>query len=84
MAAAALAALVTGALYDRAGPRTLLVLPPLVAAVQGAGALGGGAVVGALYGVSLPAVAVAVAAAQVLALVLLVPVLRRPSPGARR
>ena len=33
MAAAAVAALLTGELYDRLGPRVLLALPPLVAAV---------------------------------------------------
>ncbi|GAB7189369.1 MFS transporter [Kineococcus sp. NUM-3379] len=130
MAAAAVSALGTGAVYDRLGARVLLLLPLLVAAVpplalgpgltaavagvllwgaaggvqdstvkalvadlvprerrataygwfagvQGAGALVGGVALGALYEVSLPALVAVVAAAQVLALVLLVPVVRR-------
>ncbi len=124
MAAGALAALATGEVYDRLGPRVLLTLPVLVAAVpalafsdtlaavvvgvllwgaaggiqdstvkalvadlvprdrrataygifagvQGAGALIGGLVAGALYQHSLPALVATVAAAQLLALLLL-------------
>lgn len=130
MGVAALAALATGAVYDRRGPAVLLALPLLVAvvpplvlgsglgwalvgmacwgaavgiqdatvkalvadlvpaarrasaygvfaAVQGVAALAGGAVIGALYGVSVPWLTVFVAACQVAALALLVVVLRR-------
>jgi predicted MFS family arabinose efflux permease len=133
MAAGALAALATGEAYDRLGPRTLLALPVLVAAiptlafgralstvvpgvllwgaavgvqdstvkalvadlvprerrataygifagVQGAGALVGGVVTGALYDQSLPTLAGVVAAVQVPALLLLTAVTRHPTP----
>ncbi|WP_327691798.1 MFS transporter [Streptomyces sp. NBC_00461] len=124
MAVDALAALATGWLYDRVGPRVLVALPVLTAAVPmlaftntvavavvgslvwgaamgiqestlratvadlvpsgrrataygifagvvGAASLVGGAVTGALYGVSIPALIGVVVTAQVLALVLL-------------
>jgi MFS family permease len=124
MAAGALAALATGLLYDRAGPRVLLVLPALIvavpplafsggltavitgvvlwgaavgvqdstvkalvadlvprerrataygvfAAVQGAGALVGGAAAGVLYEHSLAALAIAIATSQALALAIM-------------
>lgn len=127
MAAAAVAALLTGEGYDRVGPRVLLLVPPLVAVVpplalrgglasvvagvlvwgavtgvqdsavkalvadlappgrrataygvfagvQGVGALVGGALTGALYGWSLPALVATVAAVQAVAFGLLVPV----------
>jgi len=45
MAAAAVAALVTGEAYDRFGPRVLLALPPLIAAVP---ALAFGRTIGAV------------------------------------
>jgi MFS family permease len=130
MAAAAVAALATGWVYERVHGRVLLVLPFLVAAVpllaftdlawlavagvvvwgaavgvqdstvkalvadlvpadrrataygvfagvQGGAAVVGGAAAGALYEVSLPALAVVVAGTQVVALVLLVLTLRR-------
>ena len=129
MAAAAVAALVTGWLYDRIGSRVLLGLPVLVAvvppltldghvawallgmgvwgfasglqdstikalvadlvpaarrataygvfaAIQGIAALGGGAVIGALYDVSLAWLSVLIAVSQFVAFVLLVGVLR--------
>ncbi|WP_374557095.1 MFS transporter [Micromonospora sp. RHAY321] len=130
MAAAGIAALATGAAYDRVGPRILLLLPVLVAvvpalafttslaiaaggvllwgaamgvqdstvkafvadlvprqrrataygifaAVQGAGALIGGATAGTLYEVSLTRLVTAVAAAQAAALLILLSVLAR-------
>ncbi|HVH24359.1 MAG TPA: MFS transporter [Pseudonocardia sp.] len=132
MAAGALAALTTGLAYDRLGPRVLLSLPVLVAAVpplafgnavgpvlvgvliwgaavgvqdstvkalvadlvprerrataygifagvQGAGALIGGIVAGAVYEWSLAALVGVVAGTQLVALLLLGPVLRRPA-----
>ena len=135
MAAGALAALATGEVYDRLGPRVLLTLPVLVAAVpalafsdtlaavvvgvllwgaaggiqdstvkalvadlvprdrrataygifagvQGAGALIGGLVAGALYQHSLPALVATVATAQLLALLLLSAVVGRTAPPA--
>jgi len=134
MAAAAIAALANGWLYDRVGPRVLLVLPLLVAlvppltlggnlgwaligivcwgsasglqdstikalvadmvpatrrataygvfaAIQGLAALGGGAVVGALYDSSPTLLVPLVAASQALAAALLVAVLLRRRPG---
>jgi predicted MFS family arabinose efflux permease len=134
MAAAAVAALATGVLYDRAGPRVLLILPVLVAvvpalafstslavavggvlvwgtamgvqdstvkafvadlvprhrratayglfaAVQGAGALIGGAAAGTLYEVSLTWLLVVVAGTQAVALLILLTVLARRTPG---
>ncbi|WP_328414988.1 MFS transporter [Micromonospora sp. NBC_00389] len=139
MAAGALAALVTGVVYDRAGPWVLLALPALIAAVpalvfggglplavggvvvwgaavgvqdstvkalvadlvprerrataygvfaavQGAGALAGGAAAGGLYEFSLASLVVAVAVTQAAALVVLVGVLAtaRPASEARR
>ena len=136
MGVEALVALVTGSVYDRYGPRVLVVLPLLVAAVpllvfrmhvavvvvgvavwgaatglqdstakalvadlvdrsrrataygvfaaiQGAAAVAGGAVAGALYERSLTALVVVVATTQVAALVLLLVSLaeaRRPRP----
>jgi predicted MFS family arabinose efflux permease len=130
MAAGAVAALVTGVLYDRAGPWVLLALPALVAvvpplvfgaglaaavagtlvwgaavglqdstvkalvadlvprerrataygvfaAVQGAGALAGGAAAGFLYEWSVPRLSVAVVLVQALALIMLIGVLVR-------
>jgi MFS family permease len=130
MAAAAVAALITGVVYDRVGPRVLLVLPVLVAvvpalafstslavaaggvlvwgtamgvqdstvkafvadlvsrqrratayglfaAVQGAGALLGGAAAGTLYEVSLAWLLVVVAVTQAAALLILLTVLAR-------
>jgi MFS family permease len=124
MASAAVAALITGFVYDRSGPWILLALPALVAAVpvlafgtgltaavagillwgaatgvqdstvkalvadlvprhrratayglfaavQGAGALGGGAAAGALYQQSRTALVIAVAVSQIIALLLL-------------
>jgi MFS family permease len=50
------------------------------AAVQGAAAIGGGAMAGALYERSLPLLIAAVAASQVVALVLLIATLRRQQP----
>lgn len=129
MAVEAVAALVVGAMYDRTGPRVLLVVPVLVglvpglaltdptllvmggvlawgvaqgvqdstvkavvadlvpaarrataygvfAGIQGGLAVAGGATVGWLYDVSLPALVVVVAATQVVALVLLASALR--------
>jgi MFS family permease len=125
MAAGAVAALITGLLYDRCGPWTLLALPIMVAAipplafsaslsmvvigillwgatvglqdstvkalvadlvprhrratayglfaaVQGAGALAGGAAVGALYQHSRTTLIIAVAASQAVALLILI------------
>jgi MFS family permease len=136
MAAEALAALATGEAYDRCGPRVLLTLPVLVAAVpalvfgtdlaavvagamlwgaavgvqdstvkalvadlvprerrataygifagvQGAGALIGGIVAGAIYEQSLPALAGTVAVVQLVALLLLTQVVRQPTPRRR-
>jgi MFS family permease len=133
MAAAALAALGSGWLFDRTMGRVLLGLPLLVAAVpalafagspliaitgallwgaaggvldssikalvadlvpvsrlataygvfaavQGAAAIGGGVMAGALYERSLPLLIAAVAATQVVALVLLIATLRRHQP----
>jgi len=48
----------------------------LFAAVQGAAAIAGGAVAGALYSRSVPALTAAVAATQIVALVLLIATLR--------
>jgi MFS family permease len=134
MAAAAIAALANGWLYDRVGPRVLLVLPLLVAlvppltltgnlgwaligilcwgsagglqdsaikalvadmvpatrrataygvfaAIQGFAALGGGAVVGALYDSSPGLLVPVVAVTQALAAALLVAVLLRNQPS---
>jgi MFS family permease len=134
MAAAAIAALANGWLYDRVGPRVLLVLPLLVAlvppltlggnlgwalvgvlcwgaagglqdstikalvadmvpaprrataygvfaAIQGLAALGGGAVVGALYDNSLALLAPVVTVSQALATAMLILVLVRRRPG---
>jgi predicted MFS family arabinose efflux permease len=50
------------------------------AAVQGAAAIGGGVMAGALYELSLPTLIAAVAASQVVALVLLIATLRRHQP----
>jgi MFS family permease len=50
------------------------------AAVQGAAAIGGGVMAGALYERSLPTLIAAVAASQVVALVLLIATLRRHQP----
>ena len=59
------------------------------AAVQGAAAIGGGVMAGALYERSLPILIAAVVASQVVALVLLIATLRRhqvvkPRPPAKR
>ena len=51
------------------------------AAVQGAAAVAGGAMAGALYARSVPALVTAVAATQLVALTLLVATLRTPSPA---
>jgi len=138
MAAGALAALATGEAYDRFGPRILLTLPFLIAAVpalafsaslgavvigvllwgaavgvqdstvkalvadlvprehrataygifasvQGAGAIIGGVATGAIYQQqSLPTLVAVIATAELAALLLLTPVLRRPTHGTPR
>ncbi len=56
----------------------------LFAGVQGAGALLGGIAAGALYSQSLTALVIAVAASQVVALLLLIPVVRRSRSGGSR
>ena len=84
MGAAALAALATGWTYDRLQGRVLFALPFLVAAVpplafssSPATAVLGGALAGALYSRSVPALVAVVGVTQLGTLVLLVATLRR-------